>query len=911
MNIASSRQGLRAAILCLLLAASATLYAQDWWKPYAPSCVERENVFVFTEKPAVKLISKDRYEISFAVEGFCDVTVGLVDEKGVVVRHLASGVLGKNAPAPFQKDTLAQKIYWNGKDDLGTYVKEPEKLTVRVQLGFKPEFDKLLLGKGMKSLTPWVWGIAIGPDGAYVFTKASGGGGPGTDGHVKCRKFDRDGNYVLSLFPPPANMPQEKLGGYGFIEYEPGVRAVHGVGIGDAISDRSHVFETTAGHSVLLCQPFVLGQKLHFFGRGLFAGKSSAFLHRIHTDGSTDAQEISVPLGENIPATFVRMAASPDGKWLYLVGGNTGLDRGYFSVVWRVSMAGGQPATVFLGDQRAGGSDNRHFQDARGLDCDATGRLYVADRNNNRIQIFSAEGKHLKTVAVDRPEQVRVHAKTGALYVMHQARVKGTSLSRLTKFTSFDAPVAECQVDNVAGQAMAVDAWTAKARVWVGTGGNIVIYEEDGKTFKKIDDFQEDAKKEEGGNYSGQYWCGKGCCGEGKVVCDPVREQVYFANAHVFDLKTGAKLGNVRLHGIIDDIAFDKRGYVHCHFNPGYYEPGVGRLDPTRSSMDGQKNIVYAECPYDYGVQGRKDKWWKGIIPVKDQPGAKFFQDGIGVNMRGDVAVQSNLYYAPKMEEEATAFAMVGAKLNTWGEGNGGESMAGQVRFVKEMEKLGNQVYWIKRRPGIPVMGATVWAYDWNGELRQELAVNAGGLITGVQMDEEGCVYFVANQASLRGGRPFLGGKGGTFGVPGDKRGANPLLGTLMKTNGKKTRFILKHAPVPLEEGAPKRPADLAGDVWVEGMEWLYAGASPMPHGCSCPTIRSHLDWYKRTFVPEAYRHSFGVLDTAGNLIMHLGKYGNYDSGNGAKSKIPVGGDNIGVYIPRFISGTDNYLVFS
>ena len=130
-------------------------------------------------------------------------------------------------------------------------------------------------------------------------------------------------------------------------------------------------------------------------------------------------------------------------------------------------------------------------------------------------------------------------------------------------------------------------------------------------------------------------------------------------------------------------------------------------------------------------------------------------------------------------------------------------------------------------------------------------------------------------------------------------------------------------SPIPMD-ALPNRPPELM-DVnymeeaymhkgswcWVEGAEWLYAGASPIVSvSCSCPTQRMHLDWYKRVFVPEAYRHSFGVLDTAGNLIMHLGKYGNYDSGFGAKSKIPVGGDNIGVYIPRFIGGTDNYLVF-
>jgi hypothetical protein len=43
---------------------------------------------------------------------------------------------------------------------------------------------------------------------------------------------------------------------------------------------------------------------------------------------------------------------------------------------------------------------------------------------------------------------------------------------------------------------------------------------------------------------------------------------------------------------------------------------------------------------------------------------------------------------------------------------------------------------------------------------------------------------------------------------------------------------------------------------------------------------------------------------------MHIGRYGNWDSGNGAQSRLPLGGDNIAMFMPRFISGTDNYLVF-
>jgi hypothetical protein len=75
--------------------------------------------------------------------------------------------------------------------------------------------------------------------------------------------------------------------------------------------------------------------------------------------------------------------------------------------------------------------------------------------------------------------------------------------------------------------------------------------------------------------------------------------------------------------------------------------------------------------------------------------------------------------------------------------------------------------------------------------------------------------------------------------------------------------------------------------------------------------MRIHTDWYKRTFVPEQYRHSIGVVDTAGNLILHIGQYGNFDSGNGPASKIPVGGDGIAFSDARMVSGTDNYLCFS
>lgn len=69
------------------------------WNPYK-GMQERQETFEFATKPAVTK-KGDGYVISFASKAACDATVAVVDTKGTVVRHLASGVLDLNAPAPF------------------------------------------------------------------------------------------------------------------------------------------------------------------------------------------------------------------------------------------------------------------------------------------------------------------------------------------------------------------------------------------------------------------------------------------------------------------------------------------------------------------------------------------------------------------------------------------------------------------------------------------------------------------------------------------------------------------------------------------------------------------------------------------------------------------------------------------
>jgi hypothetical protein len=932
------------AILATVILNLAAFAVENFPKPYSPPCTERENIFEFTEKPQCRFLGDDKYEITFAVKGFCDVTVGLIDEKGVVVRHVASGVLGANAPAPFQKNSLKQTIYWDGKDDLDNYVREPNKLRVRVMLGLKPEFDKLLADYGPHNLPGIVMGIAISEEGAFVLAKASG-----THSHVIVRRYDHDGNYVAQLVPPPANLPDSKLSGMGYVEYEQGVRALHGPEINQLDRDTWVLPQTVNGKYIGNCQPAIIGKRVYYANGGAIAGNPTpSLLHYLNTDGSTETQGLKgIPFAAGHPHRFARLAASPDGKRMYLSGITTGGSGEGHPYVMVRELDGKDQAKVFVGKTGAKGLEptngNEGFSGPWGIDCDAQGRVYVADNQNGRVQIFSPDGKWLKTVPVDRPKLLRVHRKSGAFYVTHGARIQGATIGRLTKFKSFDEPTEVWHKDYPGKEptpsVMAVDNWSEKPRLWLaggevfimvhisGGGPSVRIYEDDNKGLRLLSDFDELAKKQAGGELWLGRWYGGHVGPGGKLICDPTRETAYYDNKHIFNLKNGAYLGFVNLRGTVDDCAFDKRGYMHLHFNPGFYIPGVGRVDPAqvrqphlnspdaRLSTAEKLSFAYPEVPYDYGEE-REKQGWKGVLPVRDQEGPMYFQDGIGVNMQGDIAEICNIFYVPKMGED-DFWAGLGQKKPSEGydDNYGGtrkfRSYGEIMRKVDEETKKGADIYSVKRQPGVSLSGGTIWTFDWNGELRQECAVTAGGRINGVMMDAEGALYFAANRTKLQGDKGFLYNRWGNFDDAEGK--SQPFTGTMMKTKkGELCRLLTTNAPIPMDE-TPKRPPELESDrakLWAEGVEWLYAGASPIvAGGCVCPTQRLHLDWYKRTYVPESYRHSVGVLDTNGNLIMHLGKYGNYDSGFGTKSKIPVGGDNIAFYVPRFISGTDNYLV--
>jgi hypothetical protein len=202
---------------------SSSATAQSPMAPVNPynGMQEREDVFEFAQKPEVRVQGsgeKKIWVITFAVKGLCDATVTIVDKDRKVVRRLASGVLGKNAPWPFQQNSLSQKLEWDGQTD--DFKNAPDGCMVKVGLGLKAVFERHMLydhcdlpnsayGITQNNANKDKCLVGAGPDGdIYVL----GFGGYSLSGRI----FTKDGKYKRTWWPPAsADLDKTTKLGYG------------------------------------------------------------------------------------------------------------------------------------------------------------------------------------------------------------------------------------------------------------------------------------------------------------------------------------------------------------------------------------------------------------------------------------------------------------------------------------------------------------------------------------------------------------------------------------------------------------------------------------------------------------------------------------------------------------------------
>ncbi len=916
-------------LFCILVFGHSALLAGEIHQEFR---VRRAGPFEFAEKPTVARAG-DEVTIRFTARAFCDVTVAIEDADGRIVRHLASGVLGENAPEPFQPNTRTQEIVWDGKDDAGAYIDDKDALTVRVSLGLRPQFERTLFWSPKKRIGPGNRpSFAFAPEGVYVYE------GGGVD-HI--RLFTHDGNYVRTVYPfPPdwASVPdpsepdalQEALAGVKGLEWMtfPQDGRVLPVWRG-LVQATLFTSGSNTGHGTLAKYGYA-ASAMAVSGERLALTKRS--LNRVATDGTTGGRPLEGPRtsfegrpyrGET-PTGVPRSAAfSPDGRWLYLAGYRADGRYSWLHGVARLDYEGDEPAETFLGDMLEAGTGDDRFRCPMAVAVDAAGRIYVADYMNDRIQVFNPDGELYRSVTgVPKPATIDVHPETGHMYVASWMLVnrfveEDLEHPTLTHYGPVDDPreIAEYPLPLVGHHSgvfmnrlrglqhhVAVNFHTDPPTVWLvpGTGDTTerlsqlrrsytgqwrdspwsathyrLYQEQDGELVEKANFAEAVAEKVTRISppqapatnrqrlyvdpTDGMLYVAEGDSGVGKA----------FRELLQVNPDTG-RVDTVPLPFTTEEIAFDLDGHYYL------------RTD-THVARYIRRDRDWREVPWDYGEQ-------------RDQPGF----DGDGPRLIATLPLpgtgRPGCFHLGGFSVSPTRNIIVSC-YNT-------ERLAVRIPGAFSAEFDEGRPYTPPMFPG-RVRWAELHIWDQHGNPVRDDVVGGLPMTDGLALDAQGNIYVLAAANRVLDGEPYPLERAETlvkFPADGGR--------VLSKTRGA--------IPLPADQH-PDRPVDVergfAGPAWVEGAEWMYGGvgyggfnSSRGGGGCACWNARFDLDLFARSFVTELNRFRVAVLDTNGNLILRLGKYGNVDDGvplirdGGPENPRSVGGDEVALCHPSYVA---------
>jgi len=764
--------------------------------------------------------------------------VAIVDSKGRVVRHLASGVLGKNAPWPFKQNSLQQTLEWDGKDDRGKPA--PAGCRVKVSLGLKANLDRFLSWSPEVMPIKSLAGIASGPGGeVYLITEAHEGSGLQST-TINVYLFGRDGKYVRRLLPPPSHLPPEKSTLLSWAKTTWGAD----------VPVRCHsyimhsVVRVPTWANVPLQTPAVTpdGRLLFLVPNGRGRGQSLVAVNV--KDGSTPPGSIvPVKLGGKLGFPLMETAVSPDGKWLYLTAGfdyhKNKLNK---HAVWRMSLGKPGAPEVFLGKPSKAGSDGEHFNGACGIAFDRDGNLYVADRGNDRVQVFKPDGKLLKSIPSKEPHRLAVSRKTGEIYVLQK---RG---SELVKLGGLEDPAVKARMTTGGRMKhahhiprIALDEGTSPASIWIATGA-VRRYEEKGGKFESV------ATAGIGKPKGWAKWAP--WTPAPYVVADPFREELYIrfkgmcyaGEGFRVDGRTGKvietfpfmigkrRVGNSR-SGAFEECVVGRDGLVYMRLtNNGNW---IARYDPDKREFVTRPGDKHAA---------------KLTLRGKPVMGFKAPHKGTGFNFAYPMGIAPNgdLYVPCRPTEEFPERQ----GIEGWHSGKKDNVFYRQLRV-----------------------------YSSDGKLKCQNALPGLGVTDGVRIGRSGAVYIVMSCQPLKNKVPE--------GIAA-KSFPTSVWGTLVKFDGAFNKYPVGKVVVDKAKGTHRwGRLGPRGNVRMEGMAWDFGGVGPVPYThCHCWKSTFDLDPFERVWLPAAPTCTVNVLDANGNIVTRLGGYGNADC-MGKDSPVP------------------------
>jgi hypothetical protein len=407
-----------------------------------------------------------------------------------------------------------------------------------------------------------------------------------------------------------------------------------------------------------------------------------------------------------------------------------------------------------------------------------------------------------------------------------------------------------------------LDSWASPARLWLVTArSQLQIFEEKGQEFVLFQDFASAVSK------AGLQPHMLGPFRGNKLAVDPIRHFLYYMRVAAFgrgesplmrcDPEGIGRFVNVEVagHWTWEEMRFGLDGLLYLRALRY-----LARFDPGKfiASADGEKVSIpfEAEVPFDYG-EPQSMPWtqrkWRGTIQIPALPGANGFDTGFGVAPNGDIVAFVKNYQT----YEGILWGRPKNKwVDAWGE-----------RMRREMVERG---YRPRKLPGRHYeTGELVFRWSARGELLSEDMIPALPMPScGIATDREGNFFVGVGANLLVDGKPHAGGCLAKFAPSGG-------------------RLYGRGDVVKLEQ-LPERPPEFTaygwGNLWSRNLYWAYPGYDQMhflgggQYPCLCATCRFDMDPYGRCFVPKAYQFCVGIVDTNGNAICEIGRYGNPES---------------------------------
>lgn len=792
----------------------------------------------FTAKPTVEQ-ADGTTTIRFSVNQATDVAVSVLDAKGVVVRHLAAGVLGENTPEPLQKNALTQSLMWDCRDDLGKPV-PPGTYSVRVGLGLKPRL------KTLENFEPLHFGAVLGlaalPDGGVcVYSQRAY-----PDFAPVILALDSDGTYRRSLYPPPATVdPAKSPGAPGFVRGD-GKWVLRLDARMSAPNDAPKYTPMAAGGGSLYVCPQTVG--------GIYAihSMSGAVSERVGKEG--------LGWGKNQVAPRA-LAVSADGRWLYFTA-VTATKRKYkapsykpLHAVYRMPVDGGAPPSPFFGKPAESGTDAL-LNAPLGLAVGEGGNLYVCDNGNNRVIVVKPDGTPGGSFEVPGAALCAPDADSGRLFVVCSSRLvgghPGVPLGKAkVEVRAFTAKGEALGVTAVSGSrgvgsavvtGLATEAVNGETRVWLSlagrkwptTGGALLRYSFDGKAFATLKAISTNYQKpfmkgpydpRSFYNWGGQY-----------QKYDEVLDWKYLPDEGRLHYSLGP------LSGKKNASWADGRRYRWNMGNSWYkktQEPIWRKLALLRLDPAGR--------PLAYKATGTNG------LKLVHQPRAPWWaQRGVMVDRRGHV-------YMRYTWEDVEAKKKDMDSRNVWATG------------IQHFDEKGHHVGEVVMTHGTYGMGVDVHGNIYVGDKPRP-----AGIMVPADVKKAFGGKVPSGLSAWYGSVIKFGPQGGGFvfrkGRPKEAEPRRP--GDLYRP--------------PLKNMFAGRRYKGGEQAQIEGAEWVWPGMSPLvgTGGCICYGTSLAVDPHGRVFAPDKMACRVAVLDACGNLIRYIGSYGNMDS-RGKGSPVP------------------------